>query len=219
MHRTRLLPVALAAALGLALSACGSSAASVDDVASLGTDAPSADSASADDSTDAADDGGDAPDTTLDPQDAALEFARCMREHGVDMPDPEFAEGAGGQGGGVMIQIDGEFDQEEMQEAQEACEPIMEAAVGEFEEPDPEELERMREEMLAFAECMRGKGIDFPDPTFDESGRMTVGIGGPSEDGGPPPSMDIDKMEDAQEACREELGMEGEFGIAVRAEP
>ena len=44
-----------------------------------------------------------------DPQQAALDFARCMREHGVDMPDPEVDDkgrirvriGAGGPGGGV----------------------------------------------------------------------------------------------------------------------
>ena len=28
-----------------------------------------------------------------DPQQAALDFARCMREHGVDVPDPQPGEG------------------------------------------------------------------------------------------------------------------------------
>ena len=27
-----------------------------------------------------------------DLQDGALKFAQCMREHGVDMPDPQFSE-------------------------------------------------------------------------------------------------------------------------------
>ena len=34
----------------------------------------------------------------------ALEFARCMREHGVDMPDPQI----GGGGGGVAVTLDPE---------------------------------------------------------------------------------------------------------------
>ena len=33
-----------------------------------------------------------------DPQQAGLDFAKCMREHGVDMPDPKV-----GEGGMVML--------------------------------------------------------------------------------------------------------------------
>jgi len=225
VHRTRLLPVALAAALSLALAACGSSSGSVDGVASLGTDPPdasapsdSADNAGSDDGTDDDSGGDDATTTSLDPEDAALEFARCMREHGIDLPDPQVAEGPGGQGGGVMIQIDGEFDQEEMQAAQEACQPIMDDAFGSFEELDPEEVERMQEQMIEFAECMREHGVDFPDPVFDENGGMTVQVGG-DDASGPPSDADLDKMQDAQEACQDEVGMDGNFGIAVGAAP
>jgi hypothetical protein len=32
-------------------------------------------------------------------QDAALKFARCMREQGVDVPDPDFSAAGGAQGG------------------------------------------------------------------------------------------------------------------------
>ena len=31
----------------------------------------------------------------LDPEDAMLKFAECMREHGVDMPDPHRAAASG----------------------------------------------------------------------------------------------------------------------------
>jgi hypothetical protein len=37
-------------------------------------------------------------------KDAALAHARCMREHGLDFPDPQFSEGGGATmrlGGGV----------------------------------------------------------------------------------------------------------------------
>ena len=33
-----------------------------------------------------------------DPEDAMLDFARCMREHGVDMPDPDTSGGGPGVG-------------------------------------------------------------------------------------------------------------------------
>ena len=73
MRRVTLLGLGLA--LALALAACGTPA-DGDQVASLS--------------------GGDATTTTKgtgddgkDPQQRAIDFAKCMREHGVDMPDPE----------------------------------------------------------------------------------------------------------------------------------
>jgi hypothetical protein len=65
------------------------------------------------------------PDATIPPEqvDAMLGFAKCMREHGIDFPDPQF-----GSGGGVSIQVggpDGEGGVDPMsdafQAAQEAC--------------------------------------------------------------------------------------------------
>jgi predicted small lipoprotein YifL len=53
-------------------------------------------------------------------QDAFLEYAACMREHGIDMPDPEFSEDGGGafqRGGPGMDPDDPEFAA-----AHEACE-------------------------------------------------------------------------------------------------
>lgn len=59
------------------------------------------------------------PNTELSPEDEEklLQFARCMREHGIDMPDP-------GANGGAAIRIgpgDDAFDMEEFEAAQEAC--------------------------------------------------------------------------------------------------
>jgi hypothetical protein len=54
-------------------------------------------------------------------QDAALRFAQCMRDHGVDMPDPQFKDGPGG--GGLVIQQEAGVnpDSPAFQEASEAC--------------------------------------------------------------------------------------------------
>ena len=62
-------------------------------------------------------------------QETMLEFASCMREHGVDMPDPDFS------GGGARMQFRagaGGVDPESptFQKAQEACQEILEEAFG-----------------------------------------------------------------------------------------
>jgi hypothetical protein len=46
----------------------------------------------------------DATDTTgvTDAGEAALQFAKCMREHGIDMPDPQVSDE-----GGVMVAVGG----------------------------------------------------------------------------------------------------------------
>ncbi len=46
------------------------------------------------------------PDATMDPEmaDQLLDFSKCMRDHGIDFPDPQF------EGGGVRIQMDEGMD-------------------------------------------------------------------------------------------------------------
>jgi hypothetical protein len=52
----------------------------------------------------------------------ALAHAECMREHGIDMPDPTF-----GEGGGVRMRIEGDVDPNSpaFQEAQRECADLM----------------------------------------------------------------------------------------------
>ena len=153
-------------ALALLLGACGGDSGGLDQVASLG---------------DTGDDGstGDSGDDQSEPlteeerQQAHLDFAACMREHGVDMPDPEFTDD-----GGVMMRQDasaapGEApDMEAMDAAHEACEYLLEDVINErMAQLDPEEEERMKQQALDFAKCMREHGVDMPDPQFDGGGR------------------------------------------------
>ena len=100
-------------------------------------------------------------------QDAMVRYSRCMREHGIDMPDP----GADGQ---TRIEID---DPDAWEEAEEECRPIIEEVVGTFEPPSEEEQARMREQALEFSKCMREHGIDMPDPQFGENGEVTISAG------------------------------------------
>jgi hypothetical protein len=53
-------------------------------------------------------------------KEAALAFAKCMREHGIDMPDPQF-EGDGR----VTQQLGGNPNEDKFQAAQKACQKKM----------------------------------------------------------------------------------------------
>ncbi|HET6550761.1 MAG TPA: hypothetical protein VFG79_20025 [Solirubrobacter sp.] len=124
---------------------------------------------------------------------ALLDYARCMREHGIDMPDPKFD--------GNRVEMRGpktRIDEDKMREAEEACEKFRESVKPP--ELSEQEKEEMRTAALAHARCMREQGIDFPDPTFDENGGALVRIG---RDSGIDPESQ--KFRDAQEACRDKL--------------
>jgi hypothetical protein len=176
------------------LAACGGGGGGDDGVASLGTD----DAAAQDEGDDGGgDDDGDI--TDAEREDAMLEFTECMRDHGVDMPDPQ--TGGDGQGPVVMRREAGSAaDEEAFQEAQDACDSIMEDAFGDRPRIDPEEQAEMQDNALAYAKCMREHGIDFPDPEFSEGGMgMRLGDGIDPED--------PDFIE-AEEECEPLLGFE-----------
>lgn len=164
---------------------------------------------SGDDDTPDGGGGGGGPVDQSEFQDAMLEFAECMREHGIDMPDPEFDEG----GGGVQIGGPGEPDgggpsQEEFEAADEACSPIMEDVRPDI-QLTPEEQAELQDEMVAVAQCMRDKGWNMPDPEVGEDGGVRVRV--EDDDGtsgrAPTPENEEDHRAD-MEACEDELGIE-----------
>ena len=140
-------------------------------------------------------DAGDGETSPADREEAMLDFAECMRDHGVDMPDPEVS----GDGGGGVVVLEQDAADGDFQEAEEACQPILEDAMGDL-EIDPEREAEMREELLEFSECMRDQGIDMPDPVFGDDGRVTMEAG-PGEDVEVP---DEEELERASEACGRE---------------
>ena len=164
--------------LVLTIAACSAQAAAGPSVASLGDGG----------GTPASAEPGSSAGPSLSPEDQALAFARCMREQGIDMPDPQI-----GGNGGVAIAIGGEgIDAEKLQEAQEACSEHAPGGFGPGATLSPEQLD----EMVEFAECMREHGVDMPDPTTS-GGAVMIRIG----EGGIDPN-DPD-FQQAQEACRE----------------
>ena len=150
-----------------------------------------------------------------DPEEAYLDFAKCMREHGIDMPDPQTVSG-----GDVTFKAapmaatriggsDGEF--EEFQKANEECRPLLgDAGPAQL---SPEQQQEMQDSMIAFARCMRENGVDMPDPEFSGGGgAFTVAVGTPgSGKGGIDPMGE--EFQAAQEKCSEHMpgvkGMDG----------
>jgi len=128
----------------------------------------------------------------LDPadEDKMREYAKCMRENGIDMPDPK-------GGGMAALPAQGPDETDKMNKASDACKKFLPNG-GEYKEPSQEEKDKMREQ----AKCMREHGIDMPDPDFTGDGKgITIDLGD-----------DTKKYEDAMKAC----GM-GDGGVVAVA--
>jgi hypothetical protein len=129
-------------------------------------------------------------------EDKMREFTKCMRDNGVDMPDPDQ------DSGGVRLDAieEGSPELEKMTKAHEACKQHLPNG-GEMRELTPEEKDKMRKD----AKCMREHGIDWPDPDAPATG----------EGKSLPQIDDTEKLEQAMQDC----GM-GEGGmVAVPAAP
>lgn len=146
--------------------------------------------------------GGNGPVDESEMEDAMLEYVQCMRDHGIDMPDPEFGDGTVTMNGPGP----GEADPEEMEAADEACQPILEEAMPDMPDLSPEELAERQDQVLAMAQCMRDRGYDFPDPEVNEDGGIAIGGGDPGE-GGQLPGPGDEQFEQDMEECNEESGL------------
>ena len=120
---------------------------------------------------------------------AELKFAECMREQGIDFPDPQ----AGGP-----VKVAGDESPEEFREAAKACEEFRE----DLKPPELTEAQQQefKQAALEHARCMRDHGVDFPDPTFSEDGGARVTL---SRRGLDPDDADFKK---AETACSDKLG-------------
>src|ERR1700754_2486889 len=101
-----------------------------------------------------------------DAKKAMLAYAKCMREHGVDMPDPQF------EGNRIMQRGPKNVSQTKMRAADKACASIRDAIKPP--EMSDEKKAEFKAAALKNAQCMRDHGINFPDPTFDENGGARI---------------------------------------------
>ena len=133
-----------------------------------------------------------------DPQEAFLAYAQCMRDNGIDMPDPEIIEDSSGEGSatsGIRIGVNGAGpDKEAFRTADATCRKhlanVVDSAPNGGLSPEDEE------KLLAFARCMREHGIDMPDP---QNGGMIINE--EDGDGGPRIDPNDPDFQAAQEAC------------------
>ena len=101
------------------------------------------------------------PASPIDDEQAILDLVACLRDNGLDVPDPQFGpEGPTFVDPSTVQSID--FTSDAFIEAMEACEDFLAAVQPEV---DPEQQAEQVEQQLVLAECMRREGIDdFPDP-------------------------------------------------------
>ena len=144
-------------------------------------------------------------------RDALLKFARCMREQGLDFPDPVVSEDGGEVRMRAAPAAGTRLSAEKLRAAEAACAKYREAVTPP--KISEEERAKMREQALAHARCMREQGLDFPDPQFEGGGRMTQRVGG---DGADP---DDSKFRAAMEKCRKKLGGGGAFSVSPAGAP
>jgi hypothetical protein len=131
---------------------------------------------------------------------AQLKFARCMRSHGVNVPDPK--PGAGDGPGLVRIGGPGKdgISPQVFRRADAACRKYLQAAAPKL---SPAQQAELRDQALKFARCMRQHGVDIPDPETSGGGfritqRSSAGAGARTKSFTP----DSPAFKDAQEACK-----------------
>ncbi|GCE00858.1 hypothetical protein EHYA_08584 [Embleya hyalina] len=90
-------------------------------------------------------------------RDQMVKFASCMREHGVDMPDPEPGEG-GAMRIGAMPADEGSSKTED---AMKACEKFQ--PKSDFDPNDP----KFKEWQAKHTSCLRENGVNVGDPGAD----------------------------------------------------
>ncbi|WP_405021104.1 hypothetical protein OHV05_33665 [Kitasatospora sp. NBC_00070] len=126
-------------------------------------------------------------------QEQVRKFAQCMREHGVDMSDTQ--DGRIGTGpdpaastGPQALSSGGAVDLPEDDNAFEKCRAFL---------PNGGQPQKLSAADLAqrvkFAQCMRSRGIDYPDPTADGQAQAV-----PMNPNDP---QAVTKLDDASRAC------------------
>src|SRR5256885_9455313 len=126
-------------------------------------------------------------------RDAAVKYSQCMRENGVkNFPDPQPDGGLlikAGPGTGIDPQSPA------FKAAQEACKKYQPKQSSTFNKAN---AQKMEQQALDFARCMRAHGVNFPDPQFQDGGR-----GG--KFGGPGINPNDPKFKAASPACAKNL--------------
>jgi hypothetical protein len=116
----------------------------------------------------------------LDEDSQALVYAECMRDNGIDMPDP----GPGRPGlVDALQEVSGDYDRASMRQALSACENLMPQYASDEQHGDDDW-------QLDLAECLREQGLDVSDTPFEDAHSGAI---------------DVNEFAAAMEVCREVL--------------
>jgi hypothetical protein len=140
----------------------------------------------------------------------ALKYSKCLRDHGIDAPDPQRV----GSGGIKMSMKGGPVNKAKMDAANKDCQKYMKVGGGTA--PSAAEQAKAKDAMLAYAKCMRAQGVNMPDPKFSsDGGGTTFQFGGPGAKGGSTsgPNPDAPAFKAADKTCHSKLAaIEGKGG-------
>jgi hypothetical protein len=105
---------------------------------------------------------GPATTTTTAPSDAALQFTQCMRQHGIDIPDPP--------AGATTVQLPGSVKTNpNYPAASSACQHFLNSG-GAKDPNDPAQQDKS----LALAQCLRAHGLQVADPQPGQPLRLNL---------------------------------------------
>ena len=97
-------------------------------------------------------------------EEAVLAYAQCMREEGIDFPDP---------GPGEFAALYHQTGDAAFQAAATACEGNLSGLVGHSSSNTGHTAE-LQDRALEVAKCVREQGFEFPDPTLTADGRVVT---------------------------------------------
>jgi hypothetical protein len=135
------------------------------------------------------------------PDDAEqLAFARCMREAGIDFPDPKPSSGGARP---EAISIPRSISPKRFLRIEQDC---RRSSGIRMKSPSAAEQARFRDDALKFARCMRAHGVDLPDPQMSpDGGGIVIHKKNSASGGGSGPAADSPAFRRAEAACPSSL--------------
>ncbi len=135
----------------------------------------------------------------VDVEQAMLDFTQCLRDEGIDIPDPEI-NADGRLNFRQLAEGAEDLDQDELRAAFQACQSELEGITlggAGFDRT------AIQDTLVEYAACMRENGYDMEDPDLSDFGPGPGGSGQPP--GGPFASIDPDDPDfiAANEVCQQ----------------
>jgi hypothetical protein len=127
-----------------------------------------------------------------------LKWAQCMRQHGVNVPDPvngRITVQGGGGGGSNTAATGPDPNSSQFQAAQNACKRYQPKGGSVSGQPTQQQLDQM----TRFAQCMRDHGVPMSDPQVQPGGGVRISVSPPP--GGAKPDPNSSQFRQAQQAC------------------